>query len=246
MLSITIAAFEAILVFHIFQIMLFSSAINAARLLTNTTKHKFIRSAFFSSIGDTELLPDRRRIPSTPKFYAEEGLDRRYYYTIDTRGHLFLESATCRVFATCMRDKKFLNFFYRMLKRNTTEWFREIPYVSLCGKEINFVTPEDPLSSVVFLDLDEPKESLLYGCGSLKERFYPSLLSWSRQTLRIYHPLLNHQNLGREVGLLHPTLADEISSHIEWDDQPMDPDKPKHKLHWGNQTYVLSVLEDVN
>ncbi|KAJ3133789.1 hypothetical protein HDU90_005627 [Geranomyces variabilis] len=63
-----------------------------------------------------------------------------------------------------------------------TEW----PYVSPCGREINYVQVED--SPIVFHDLSPDGQYLTYA-GTLKHPFSPEALYLSRTTGRLYHSL---------------------------------------------------------
>jgi hypothetical protein len=192
---------------------------------------------------NNSILEDRKRIPKTNAYYHEEGTHRRYYYTIDTRGHLFLESAKVRVFATAFRDKKFLNFFFRKLEPNKyKDLHPDIPYMSLCGKEINFVTPDDPLSSLVFTSLDEDGH-LRYGDGTMTERFDPLKLYWSTRTYRMYHAVDEHPKLIKEMGLLHPVLADRIAENIVWGGVE---DNNKNVIKWNGKEHHLQLLEEIS
>jgi len=66
--------------------------------------------------------------PRTQEFFDAEALERRYYYNMDTRGFLYLESADdggiikarppVRNMATALKDTKFLQFFFKMLRPN--------------------------------------------------------------------------------------------------------------------------------
>jgi hypothetical protein len=197
-------------------------------------------------VKDQDLLQDRKRVPKSKEFYHTEGNERRYYYTIDTRGHLFLESSKIKLFATAFRDAKFLSFFYRRLEKNLhKDEYSEFPYISLCGKEINFVTPEDPLAPVVFTTLDETEENLIYAGGQFTEPFNPENICWSTRTLRIYHSLLHHPRLKGEVGLLHPFLADSLANKIVWasGEQYIDGN---NKFEWKNKLYAFKTLESRN
>lgn len=40
-------------------------------------------------------------------------------------------------------DKKFLAFFFKRLKKNNTDRYKQFPYLSPCGRERNFVRCDD-------------------------------------------------------------------------------------------------------
>jgi hypothetical protein len=91
------------------------------------------------------------------------------------------------------------------------------PFVSLCGKEINFIRPDDPYAAVGFSEIVMSKEEgedevadLLYAGRTLKQTFHPELLLASASG-RLYHPLTDHRGrLKNELGLLHP----HVSQHV--------------------------------
>lgn len=46
-------------------------------------------------------------------------------------------------FTSCFKEKKFLKFFFNQLRFNNTGRYSEFPYLSICGKERNFVRCDD-------------------------------------------------------------------------------------------------------
>lgn len=58
---------------------------------------------------------------------------------IDEQGRLFGEEARVRNRFTSLKDERFLNFFFRNLRDNDTEQHNDYPFVSPCGKELNYV-----------------------------------------------------------------------------------------------------------
>ena len=115
-------------------------------------------------------------------FYDQEAkLYRHYFYTIDLQGRLFLEESRVKNIATSLKDSRFLSFFFKRLKLNTTGKYEvEYPFVSPCGKEMNYIRPAD--MPIVFTSKSETNdlissESLLknpnsQGNGSLKSSRY--------------------------------------------------------------------------
>ncbi|EKU22542.1 hypothetical protein NGA_0443110, partial [Nannochloropsis gaditana CCMP526] len=114
-------------------------------------------------------------------FYEEEGLQRRYFYTVDLQGRLYLEESPVKNMTSCLKDDKFLNFFFRQIRRNDTGLHPSYPFVSPCGKEMNYLLPAD--MPVVFHDLlpalsgneksGDRGDCLVFG-GGLQQRFDPS------------------------------------------------------------------------
>ena len=215
----------------------------AVRFLKNITQKKtrFSLHCHFCNSSDADGMEfDRKRAPQSNEFYASEATQRKYYYVIDTRGHLFLESTKVRTPFTCLKDVKFLNFFYKHLQRVPAGLSSEYPLVSFCGKETSFVMPEDSKSVVVYSSFDWTSGHLFYGCGTTPISFDPNLLCWSRQTLRLYHPLTQHPRLVNELGLIHPTLAQKIANSIVWSDE-IDGGIPF--IIWDNRKIDLKVID---
>ena len=83
---------------------------------------------------------------------------REYFYYIDHQGQLFLEGTKIQNFTTCYKDVNFLVFFFKRLKRNETErYHRDFPYVSPCGREMNYIRCES--LPVVFTDIIQTPEN---------------------------------------------------------------------------------------
>jgi len=71
-------------------------------------------------------------------------------------------------------DKRFLIFFFRQVRRNDTGRFvKEFPFISPCGKELNFIRGDD--YPTVYTNLStksshktlEPEEHLRYGTQAM-------------------------------------------------------------------------------
>ncbi|KAI7824625.1 hypothetical protein BC939DRAFT_449634 [Gamsiella multidivaricata] len=130
-------------------------------------------------------LYDRGQIPApeTVKQLKAKGI-RPYFYFIDIHGQVFLQDTRPKNFVSCYKDPKFLDFFINRIKPNATAHFPEYPWLSPCGKEMNFVEAAD--TPIVFHSLQEGQ--LLWG-GTLRTPFLPDQLRVSMSTGRIYHPL---------------------------------------------------------
>lgn len=47
-------------------------------------------------------------------------------------------------FTSCFKDKKFLQFFFNRLKLNNTDRYQEeFPFLSVCGRERNYIRVDD-------------------------------------------------------------------------------------------------------
>lgn len=185
------------------------------------------------------------RILKDKKFYEIEGKEhRRYFYVLDSRGLLFLEDSKFRNYATCLKDKTFLDFFFKQLRANTTQFYPEIPFVSLCGKEQNFLTVDDPVAAVVFGDLlktnDEVEQRLSWGFSNLQQSFKPSALVSDHESGRLYHPVVGHKHLTDRLGLLNQTITDHLSTAIT---TISTADSVKSTILWKGKEYVIRNIK---
>jgi hypothetical protein len=179
------------------------------------------------------------------------GVERKYFYVLNTRGQIFLEETTPRNIATSLKDPKFVNFMHTNLRPNDTKGgLDNYPFVTYCGKETNFVCPQDTLSAFVFRDLvtakghpvtdisrafespgrDEVK--LCYG-HDIWHPFDPAELIFIPDSGRLYHRILSHKYLTGKLGLLHPFLCQQISQYIQYKD-----DTNRYTLMWGENVTI--------
>lgn len=132
--------------------------------------------------------------------------------------------------ATSIKNEKFLNFFFKNLRRINAEEEvilqrigvsakgDEYPFVSKCGKEINFVRPAD--KPIVFHTLqknhdDNLNEWRLCHSGTMSQSFQYDQLAISRKSNRMYHKLMDKQNIDdNKFGLLKSTIAIALSDMI--------------------------------
>lgn len=148
---------------------------------------------FWLKVGSLRTLSDsaRRKIKKEPRWYS---------YQLDEHGHLFLDGVKHRNMATCLKDKKFLNFFFRRLRPTQTLNSEErsfladrgvalerFPYASVCAGEINLL--KIAATGFVFNSLEEGtdgKQQLVYG-ATLKFPFSPNEVYMCEKG-RLYHP----------------------------------------------------------
>lgn len=178
---------------------------------------------------------DRIIRPRGAAWYAAKALERQFFYAIDTRGALYLEEAVHRNVATSFKDAAFLRTFYTMMRRSGGVEDGDYPLVTTCGKEKNFVLPEDPRSVLGFTELTNG--DLVFGGGQFKERFDPSLLSFSHSSGRLYHPLREtlQKHLKNELGLLHPHIAQGLA---------ISPSpSSSYLLNWQGKLYSLKSID---
>lgn len=177
---------------------------------------------------------------------------REYFYYIDHQGMLFLDDARMKNFTSCFKEKKFLQFFFNRVRINETDRYPEFPFVSLCGRERNYIRCDDlPL---VFTHLIEketssntPEEHLSFGnAGDLMTLiFEPSELLMEIETGRVYHP--GPEKIGG-VGLVRSQLSIQLSPYFTFNNGETEP--PTH-ICWRGEDIRLSqnlvpVLKDLD
>ncbi|XP_062382698.1 UPF0598 protein C8orf82 homolog [Sardina pilchardus] len=171
---------------------------------------------------------------------------REYFYYLDHQGQLFLDDTKVKNFVTCFKDQQFLVFFFSRLRVNGVGRYDDkFPYVSLCGRERNFLRCDD--QPVVFTHLLPPPSSspgettpspgetpLLSFCGGgakLAVRFRPDSLYMAPASGRLYHPAAERTG---GVGLVRSALAYELSAHFLYRGST-----PTHFL-WEGHTHQLT------
>ncbi|XP_041457316.1 UPF0598 protein C8orf82-like [Lytechinus variegatus] len=167
---------------------------------------------------------------------------REYFYFIDHQGQLFLDDARVKNFITCFKDKKFLAFFFKRLKQNSFEHYKDaFPYLSPCGVERNFVRCDD--RPIVFThiipDPDEPSGPGLLSCNftgdAVTVKFEPEKVCMLPVSGRIYHPA-PHKTGG--VGLIKSSIAIDISACFEFGEKG-EYSPPTH-FTWLGKRYTLT------
>lgn len=167
---------------------------------------------------------------------------REYFYYIDHQGMLFLDDARMKNFTSCFKEKKFLAFFFKRLKRNDTKRYtKDFPYVSLCGPERNFVRCDD--LPIVFTKIFEKQDSetgetkdwLGYAHAEelLMVPFQPERLHMNVGSGRIYHPA--PEKVGG-IGLIRSKIAMELSSLFSFEEG--EENSPTHFV-WKDKRYSL-------
>jgi hypothetical protein len=86
-----------------------------------------------------------KRVLSLATAAASHAAPRTYFYFVDTHGRLYLHETKPRTIATCLKDGKFLDFFWKRLQLNANlpVAASAFPFVSPCGSELNFVQCAD-------------------------------------------------------------------------------------------------------
>ena len=155
-------------------------------------------------------------------------------------------------------DKKFLAFFFRRLKQNTTgRYTHDFPYVSPCGPETNYVHCDDlPVVYTHLLTADKQivqnihtlgattssrgaDTSLLLSYGGAGDRltvpFQPDQLHMCTESGRVYHT--GPEVLGG-VGLVKSSLAIELSGFFQYGDGSSENSQPVG-FEWRGHHYQL-------
>ncbi|KAL4635330.1 hypothetical protein GN956_G14633 [Arapaima gigas] len=176
---------------------------------------------------------------------SPEARIREYFYYIDHQGQLFLDDSKVKNFITCYKDQQFLVFFFSRLRPNNSGRYEDyFPFVSLCGRERNFLRCEDtPLVFTHLLpgqgqDTGGGAKQLSY-CGGgdkLQVPFRPEALFVHPESGRLYHPCPERAG---SVGLLRSALAFELSTHFEYPPGQGPPCQPTH-FQWAGQRHLLS------
>ncbi|KAM9365808.1 UPF0598 protein C8orf82 homolog [Pholidichthys leucotaenia] len=167
---------------------------------------------------------------------------REYFYYIDHQGQLFLDDTKVKNFVTCFKDKQFLVFFFSRLRLNQSGRYQDdFPFLSLCGRERNFLRCDD--RPVVFTHLlqghTQEEQELLSYCGGaekLSVPFRPEALFMHPVNGRVYHPGPEHSG---GVGLVRSALAIELSPFFVYAAARDPSGQPTHFL-WRGQKHALT------
>lgn len=163
---------------------------------------------------------------------------REYFYFIDHQGMLFLDDSRMKNFTSCFKDKIFLEFFFKRLRINSTDRYREdFPYVSLCGRERNYVRCDDyPIVFTHITKNDDGQDLFCYNHAGdlLSVKFMPEKIFMSSETGRVYHPA---PDIVGSIGLVRSKLAIEFSQYFQFHDG--ENEGPTH-FTWKGITYELN------
>lgn len=144
------------------------------------------------------------------------------------QSHLFLPT-----------DLQFLvTFFSRLRPNHSGRYEASFPFLSLCGRERNFLRCED--RPVVFThllapDSESPRLSYCGGGEALAIPFEPARLLPLAANGRLYHPAPERAG---GVGLVRSALAFELSACFEYG--PESPTVPSH-VHWQGRRIALTM-----
>ena len=114
----------------------------------------FIRPNPHPINGHVQQTRTRRRLISYVQGQTRDERTREYFYYVDHHGQLFMDDTKVKNFVTCFKEPSFLSFFFKKLKLNNTDRYKEdFPFISPCGRELNYIRCEDvPLVFTHILD----------------------------------------------------------------------------------------------
>ncbi|KAM9626682.1 UPF0598 protein C8orf82 homolog [Trichechus inunguis] len=170
---------------------------------------------------------------------SPEPRTREYFYYVDHQGQLFLDDSKMKNFITCYKDPQFLvAFFSRLTPNRSGRYEAAFPFLSLCGRERNFLRCED--RPVVFTHLlaegtGPPRLSYCGGGEALTVPFEPARLLPLAANGRLYHPAPEQAG---GVGLVRSALAFELSACFEY--TPGEPALPSH-VRWRGRLLALTM-----
>lgn len=142
-------------------------------------------------------------------------------------------------FTSCFKEKKFLDFFFKRIRLNTTGRYQEeFPFISLCGRERNFIRCDDVPIVYTNILVKNNRDHLSFGYAGdlLATEFKPDKIYMLPLTGRVYHPA--EEKYGG-VGLVKSKLAIELSKGFEFNDAEVQG--PTH-FNWKNERFELDQL----
>lgn len=138
-------------------------------------------------------------------------------------------------FTSCFKENKFLQFFFKRIRQNNTERYQEFPFISLCGRERNFIRCDDVPIVYTHIITKDSEDVTTYGHAGdlLVAPFMPDKIYMLPTTGRVYHP--TEENYGG-IALVRSKLAIELSKNFVFQN---GDDKPPTHFRWKNKNYEL-------
>merc|ERR1712071_332834 len=135
---------------------------------------------------------------------------RKWFYYIDHKGMLFLEETEPKNYTSCLKDDRFLDFFFDNLKPNQTGHNLEQNYtwVSPCWGEMNFVRTHRLPVVFRLIETNDEGERMLKYAGTKETKFDPEKL-FTDQNGFLVHSIEGHDHL--KLGTFDPNLACEMA-----------------------------------
>lgn len=181
------------------------------------------------------------------EFYEQHAVQREYFYYVSSRGGLYLEDTLPKNIATSLKSPKFLTFFTQQLRKNDGKYAAAYPWVSPCGKEMNYVSAA--LTPVVFTALQEQADSAaactLRVNDAFDVTFQPDQLAMD-EAGRLYHCTAGRQARTGKYGLVASAVAVQLAPHIELTDtevgswtEAVQQRAPVARFSWNGQEYDI-------
>jgi hypothetical protein len=120
---------------------------------------------------------------------------------------------------------------------NDTGRYEEFPYISPCGKELNYLQCDDrPIVYTSITNTSDNTQLLtINGAEKLTYPFHPEKICMFPESGRIYHPTFEKYG---GVGLIKSSLGIELSHCFEFRDRDNEHEPPSH-FNWNGKTYEL-------
>ncbi|XP_073987568.1 UPF0598 protein CG30010 [Rhodnius prolixus] len=161
---------------------------------------------------------------------------REYFYYIDHQGMLFLDDSKMKNFTSCFKDKQFLVFFFKRIRPNETQRYqKEFPFISLCGRERNYIRCDDVPLVYSHVIIQNGNDMFCYGnAGDLMfNPFEPDKIFMNPESGRIYHPC--GERFG-SIGLVKSQLAIDFSKLFRFQN---GENNPPTQFEWKGKVFDL-------
>lgn len=138
-------------------------------------------------------------------------------------------------FTSCFKEKKFLEFFFKRIRQNKAERYKDFPFISLCGRERNFIRCDDVPIVYTHITTKDGQDVMNYGhVGDLLVTpFMPDKIYMLPTTGRVYHPTEDKYG---GIGLVRSKLSIELSKNFKFQN---GEGKPPTHFRWRNKNYEL-------
>ena len=125
-----------------------------------------------------------------------------------------------------------------MRKNETGRYEKEFPYLSPCGRELNYIRCDDVPFVYTHVIPDSENDDQFRFCyahagDQLYVKFEPEKVVMIPKTGRVYHPAPERAG---GIGLVRSNLAIEFSKYFKFDNSEENP--PTH-FSWNGKVYEL-------
>jgi len=222
-------------------------------LLDSLLQESMLRNGRIVFKGCNRLYCNRAKADYIQGQSPEPGI-REYFFYVDHNGMLFQDDSRMKHFTAALKEKKLLfNFFKRIKPNSTGRYDDEFKYISLCGRERNFVRSLD--RPIVFTHVKKleirGREGwfLLHNWADdlLVQPFQPELICMVPNTGRVYHP---GPSLSGGIGLVADKLAIQWTSEARFRFADGEENAPtafvweEREVGLGNELLDLMTAEE--